>query len=169
MSRTASRSRKKPVELFVSYSHLNAVWLDRLRPLLQFEHCRDKAYHWDDQKMQAGDRWDQEIKAALERMDVFVCLLSTEFLTSGYIRSVELPRALEREMAGEIAIVPIVIYRNVPLKDECPALGHFNPLPAWDKCWRDYQGEPGDYGDAHGLIRAGLSQAVGRIRGVRTP
>lgn len=72
-------------------------------------------------------------------------------------------------MAGEIAIVPIVIYRNVPLKDECPALGHFNPLPAWDKCWRDYQGEPGDYGDAHGLIRAGLSQAVGRIRGVRTP
>ena len=65
MSRTASRSRKKTVELFVSYSHRNAVWLDRLKPLLQFEHCRDSAFHWDDQTMKAGDRWDQAIRGLL--------------------------------------------------------------------------------------------------------
>jgi hypothetical protein len=163
MSRTASRSQKQPVELFVSYSHRNAVWLDRLKPLLQFEHCRDSAYHWDDQKMNAGDRWDKEIKAALEQMDVFVCLVSTEFLTSGYIRSVELPLALKREKRKEIQIVPIVIYPNVRIEEECRELRAFNPLPAWDKCWRDFEGEPGDYGDAHGLIRAGLRQAVGKV------
>jgi hypothetical protein len=138
--------------------------LGRLQPLLQFDDSRDKAYPWDDQKMKAGDRWDNEIKAALERMHVFVCLVTTEFLTSGYIRSVELPRALEREKAKEIEIVPIVIYRNVCLKEECADLDAFNPLPTWGKCWREYEGEPGDYGDAHGLIRAGLRAAIGKAR-----
>jgi hypothetical protein len=156
------------VELFVSFSHLNAVWLDRLRPLLQFEHCQDNAYHWDDRKMKAGDRWDREIRAALERMDVFVCLVSIEFLTSGYIREVELPRALKRASGKEIEIVPIVIYRHVSLEQECRELFAYKPLPAWDKCWRDYQVEPGDYGDAHGLIRAGLLHAIGKIRDFRT-
>jgi TIR domain len=164
MSRTASRSRTKPVELFVSYAHSDAVWLGRLKPLLQFEHCQDEAHHWDDQTMKAGDRWDGKIGAALERMDVFVCLVSTEFLTSRYIRNVELPRALEREKGKEIAIVPIVIYRHVPLEDECRELIDFNPLPAWRKCWRDFEVERGDYGDAHGLIRAGLRDAIGKIR-----
>jgi hypothetical protein len=168
MSRTASRSRRKSVELFVSYSHRDAVWLDRLKPLLQFEHCQDNAYHWDDRKMKAGDRWDKEIKGALERMDVFVCLVSTEFLTSGYIRSVELPRALEREKGKEIQIVPILIYRNVPLEQECRELIDFNPLPVWGKCWRDFEGEHGDYGDAHGLIRAGLRQAIDKTEDLRT-
>lgn len=168
MSRTASRSRKSPVELFVSYSHQNSVWLERLKPLLQFDHCQDNAYHWDDQKMKAGDRWDSAIRAALERMDVFVCLVSMEFLTSGYIRSVEIPRALEREKRNEIKIVPIVIYRNLPLREECRELADFNPLPAWGKSWRDFEGEHGDYGDAHGLIRAGLRRAIGKVSDLRT-
>jgi TIR domain len=167
MSGATPRNRKKPVELFVSYSHFDAVWLGRLQPLLQFDHSRDKAYAWDDQKMRAGDRWDREIKGALERMDVFVCLVSTVFLTSRYIRSVELERALKREKAREIEIVPILIYPNVRLEDECAELEAFNPLPTWRKCWREYEGEPGDYGDAHGLIRAGLRAAIDKamIRG----
>ena len=132
----------------MSYSHRDAVWLDRLKPFLQFEHCEERAYHWDDQQMKAGDRWDKEIRAALERMDVFVCLVSVEFLTSRYIRNVELPLALQREKNKEIQIVPIVIYRNVPLELECPDLKEFNPLPAWGRCWRDFEGDPGDYGDA---------------------
>jgi hypothetical protein len=167
MSRATARPRKKPVELFVSYSHRNAVWLGRLQPLLQFDNSRDQAYAWDDQKMTAGDRWDNEIRAALERMDVFVCLVTTEFLIPGYARDVELSRAFERANDGKIAIVPIVIYPNVRLEEECPDLVDFNPLPAWGKCWRDYKVEENDYGDAHGLIRAGLRQAIGKVRNRR--
>lgn len=165
MSRAPSRSFNKPVELFVSYSHQNTVWLNRLRrPLLQFEHCNENAYHWDDQQMKTGDHWDKGIHEALERMDVFVCLVTLDFLTSRYVRTVELPRALERAKADEIEIVPIVIYPNTPIKRECPELLAFNPLPTWDKCWRDFEGEPGDYGDAHGPIRAGLRHAIEKAK-----
>lgn len=169
MSRTTSRPRKKPVELFVSYSHINAVWLERLRPLLQFDHCVDSAHHWDDQKMKAGDRWDQQIRAALDRMDVFVCLVSMEFLTSRYVREVELPLALKREKREEVTIVPIVIYPNININHECKELAAFNPLPRWGRCWREFEGDPGDYGDAHGLIRAGLHDAIARARSGTAP
>ena len=80
------------------------------------------------------------------------------------IRNVELPRALQREKSNEIKIVPIVIYPDVPIELECRELLDFNPLPTWGRCWREFEGERGDYGDAHGLIRAGLHHAIGKIR-----
>ena len=168
MSRAISRSKKKDVELFVSYSHMDGVWLARLEPMLQFDNCRDKAYVWDDQKMKAGERWDKRIREALERMDVFVCLVTIEFLTSRYIRTVELKRALQREKKDEIEIVPIVVYPNVDLEDECAELIEFNPLPVWGRCWREYESEDGDYRDANGLIRKGLRQAIDKVQAKRS-
>jgi len=160
--RTASRSKSRPVELFVSYSHVNAVWFDRLRPVLKFNRCRDKAYAWNDQEMKAGDRWDKEIRDALERMDVFVCLVSFEFLASGYIQDVELKRAFAREKKSEIEIVPIVLY-PMDLDSDCPRLSAFNPLPSWGKCWLDYERDSGHYQAAHKPIREGLRQAIDKV------
>ena len=161
--RRASQSQSQSVELFVSYSHINAAWFDRLRPVLKFGRCRDKAFAWNDQEMKAGDRWDKEIREALERMDVFVCLVSFEFLGSRYIEDVELKRALAREKKHEIEIVPIVLY-PMDLKEECPKLNAFNPLPSWGKCWLDYETESGHYQTAHKPIREGLRQAIDKVR-----
>ena len=159
MTPRASRSKKKPVELFASYSHVNAIWFDRLRPVLKFDRCRDKAYAWNDQEMKAGDRWDKEIREALERMDVFVALVSFEFLASGYIRDVELKCAFAREKKHEIEIVPIVLY-PMNLKEDCAELNAFNPLPDWGKCWLDYEQDSGHYQAAHKPIREGLRQTI---------
>jgi len=162
MTPRTSRPKTKPVELFVSYSHSDVVWLERLRPLLKFDHCRDKAYVWDDRKMKAGDRWDKEIRKALERMDVFVGLVSYEFLASDYVRTVELKRAFAREKKEEIEIVPIVLYKT-NLARECPELNAFSPLPDWDKCWRDYEKDGGHHQDAHMVIRDGLWDAIDKV------
>jgi hypothetical protein len=143
-SRTSS-SKSKSVELFVSYSHNNAAWFDRLRPVLKFDRCKDKDFAWNNQEMKAGDRWDKEIRKALERMDVFVCLISFEFLASGYIKDVELKRALARAKKEGVEIVPIVIYPDIDLAEECATLNDFNPLPAWGKCWRDYEKDGGHF------------------------
>lgn len=169
MSQLLTPPQARPVEMFVSYSHTDSAWLGRLQPLLQFRNCQNEAYAWDDQQIQAGDRWRQRISDSLERMDIFVCLVSMEFLLSDYVRTFELPRAIEREQAGEIDIVPIVIYPHVPVEEECPELHRFNPLPQWGKCWREFESEPGDYGDAHGLIRSGLRQSVERAQQRRNP
>ncbi len=160
--RRASQSKTKTVEMFVSYSHINETWFDRLRPVLKFNRCRDKSIAWNDQEMKAGDRWDKEIQEALERMDIFVCLVSFEFLASEYIKNVELKRALAREKKNEIEIVPIVLY-PMNLEEDCPQLNEFNPLPSWGKCWLDYEQESGHYQMAHKPIREGLRQAIDKV------
>ncbi len=164
MARRRVRPRKTDVELFVSYAHEDHAWLGRMQPLMEIEETHVKTRPWTDQQIQAGDRWDREIRAALDRMDVFVCLISMDFLLSRYVREVELPKAIERENAGEIEIVPILIYPNIDLTAECDALTEFRWLPEPGKCWRDFQRVDGDERDAHGLIRRGLRQAIEKVR-----
>ena len=167
MKRRTSRSKTKPVELFVSYSHVNAAWFAKLRPLLKFRTPTNEAHAWHDQELKAGDRWDKEIRDALAVMDVFVCLVSYEFLASNYIMDIELKQALKRAKKKEVEIVPILLY-EVNLQKEYPELHEFNPLPAWNKCWRDYEKDGGHYQDAHKPIRDGLRQAIDKVRARRS-
>ena len=150
----------RPVEMFVSYSHSDYAWLERLRAVLKFNHADDHAHAWNDQQMKIGDKWDKEIKSKLETMEIFVCLVTFDFLTSDYVREVEIPRAEDRHKNGEIEIVPIVIYEEIDLKAECPVLHEVNHLPEWGKCWRDFEKDGGDYKDALGLIRRGLRESI---------
>ena len=167
MKRRPSRSKRKPVELFVSYSHKNSAWFAKLRPLLKFRMPMNEAHAWHDQELKAGDRWDKEIREALERMDVFVCLVSYEFLDSDYIMDIELKQALKRAKKKQVEIVPILLY-EVNLEQDCPELKVFNPLPAWGKCWRDYEKGGGHYQDAHKPIRDGLREAIEKVRDGRS-
>jgi hypothetical protein len=163
--RPPARGATGPVEIFVSYSHQNAGWFSKLRPLLKFRTpSANVAHAWHDQQLQAGDRWDSEIRAALKVMHVFVCLVSYEFLDSNYIMDVEVHTALAREKRGEVEIVPVLLY-DVNLQDDYPDLHAFNPLPAWGKCWHSYELNGGHYQDAHKLIRDGLRQAMQKVRG----
>lgn len=166
MPRRTSPSTPKtaPVELFVSYSHENSAWFSKLRPLLKFRNPGANVAHvWHDQQLEAGHRWHDEIQAALKEMHIFVCLVSYEFLASDYIMNVELKEALRREKKNEVAIVPILLY-PVNQDNDCPELKPFNPLPAWGKCWRDFETDGGQHQDAHKLIRDGLWAAINRVR-----
>jgi hypothetical protein len=96
-------------------------------------------------------------------MDVFVCLVSYEFLDSDFIMNIEVPKALAREQKGEVVIVPILLY-DVNLEVEYPDLSAFNPLPASRKCWRDFEHNGGHYQDAHKPIRDGLHQAIEKVK-----
>ena len=163
-SRSGKKTKNRPVEFFVSYSHRDATWFARLRPLLRFRTPSvNIANIWHDQELKVGDNWNNEIKAALKRMDVFVCLMSYDFLDSEYIMDVELTQAMVREKKGEVEIVPILLY-DVNLEKDCPEVHVFNPLPAWGKCWSDYEKDGGYYQDAHKSIRDGLRQAIEKVR-----
>ena len=71
--RPAGRVAADTVEIFVSYSHQNAAWFAKLRPLLKFRTPSANVAHvWHDQQLRAGDRWDNEIRSALKVMDIFV-------------------------------------------------------------------------------------------------
>ena len=156
----------RPVRLFVSYSHENAAWCKRLMPVLRVKANVDALQPWHDTELKAGDRWDQEIKGELERMDIFLCLVSYQFLASAYIQEVEIPRAKARHANGEIEVVPVLLY-PMDLKIDCKFLYDLNPLPEWGKCWRDYERNGEDWNDALFYIGNGLKQAIEKVRARR--
>ena len=151
------------VRLFVSYSHENSTWSKRLAPVLKVKAKVASLRPWHDSELTAGCLWDDEIRAELGRMDIFLCLVSVQFLASDYIQSVELPEAVRRQEAGEIEIVPLLLY-PMDLDNDCPVLKKFNPLPAFGKSWREYEQDDGDWNDALYPIGQGLKQAIDKVR-----
>jgi hypothetical protein len=57
---------------------------------------------WDDSMIRPGERWREQIHAALRRAKVAVLLVSPEFLDSEFIRTVELPSLLNKSGAGVV-------------------------------------------------------------------
>jgi hypothetical protein len=122
----------------------------------------DPLQPWHDTELKVGDRWDKEIRDELERMDIFLCLVSYQFLASDYIRDVELRRAQERHETGDIEIVPVAVYQ-MDLEHDCEFLHRLNPLPAWGRCWRDFERD-GDWNDALYPIGNGIKQAIEKVQ-----
>ncbi|WP_239375689.1 TIR domain-containing protein [Frankia sp. Cj5] len=96
-------------QVFVSYSHRDGAWLERLdthlRPLI-----RDGMLDlWDDRRIQAGDRWLTEITQALERAKIAILLVSANFLASDFINHKEVPKLLAAADAGGCRIIPVII------------------------------------------------------------
>jgi TIR domain len=150
--------KRRPIRIFVSYSHQDYRWFKRLQPLLIFDgHPTLLAYAWHDNELKAGDRWDDEIRGELAQMEVFVCLLSNHFTSSRYISDVEKPTALEREKERKTVIVPVLV---TPMDDRDVAeFKRFNPLPAYGKSWLSYRNSM----LAHKPIRTGLLDVIEKL------
>ena len=95
--------------VFISYSHKDEVWKDRLVThlgVLQQEGLLDL---WDDRRIGAGGNWYQKIEEAIARASVAVLLVSADFLTSNFILSKEIPSLLERRDKEGLRIYPVII------------------------------------------------------------
>jgi len=95
--------------VFISYSHADRKWLERLqvhlRPLI-----RDSiADIWDDTRIKPGDSWQLEIRKALESASVAVLLISADFLASEFIQSEELPALLKAGAERGPLILQVIV------------------------------------------------------------
>ena len=104
--------------IFISYSHTDEAWKDRLAThlgVLQHEGLLDP---WDDRRIGAGADWRQEIQQAIEQARVAILLVSADFLTSQFIVEQEAPRFLERRQREGLHIVPVLVrpcpWQHVP-------------------------------------------------------
>jgi len=157
---TRSMSGRAQVNLFVSYSHKDAVWMDRLMPLLKFPGAPVSC--WSDKEIRPGLRWDNEIKEALSRMDVFIPLISVNFAVSEYISEVESTIARHRHKKDEIEVVPVLLHD--PGKDECVWLMKLQRVPPGEKSWAEVFHEFQEFDMALTPIREGIKSVVERAR-----
>ena len=83
----------KPV--FISYSHKDAVWLDKLKQFLGPLEEQGLIRVWDDTEIRPGAEWLAEIRKAIGSARVAVFLVTQDFLNSPFIKNQELPALIE--------------------------------------------------------------------------
>lgn len=85
----------EPKLLFISYSHDDQEWLDKLKIYLKALERQGILKTWDDSQIQAGDIWRDKIEEALAAAGAALLLVSQNFLASDFIRDHELYQLLE--------------------------------------------------------------------------
>lgn len=97
------------MHLFISYSHRDRRWVDRLlvhlRPLE-----RDMSIDiWEDSHIKPGAKWRSEVEEALGKAAVAILVVSADFLASDFVMNDEVPVLLgEAEDKGTI-IIPLIV------------------------------------------------------------
>jgi TIR domain len=95
------------MKAFISYAHHDRAILARLHTHLAMLR-RQGLSEWYDREILAGGEIDKKIGEALASSDLFLAIVSPDFLNSSYCYEREMQSALERNREGSLVIVPII-------------------------------------------------------------
>jgi len=100
---------KKKKKAFISYSHQNREYLDRLMVHLKPLSNKGLLDIWVDTEIKTGDQWKTEIEKALEESSISILLVSADFMASDFIVNDELPPLLSKAEVNGTKILPVII------------------------------------------------------------
>ena len=124
------------MKAFISYSHTDEQRRKRLGTHLAVLGREGRIEEWFDRKILAGSPVDAEIDERLEWCELFLPLVSPDFLASDYCYEREMSIALERHSANDARVVPIIIepcdWRHTPLGELKAVPRDGKPVALWD-------------------------------------
>ena len=98
-----------PVKVFVSYAREDSKHRKSLRSALAVLEMTNLVEIWSDRAIAPGEDWDEKIDEKIRSSDLVIFLLSSDFMSSGYIMGKEYRVATERKDNDNVKIVPVFV------------------------------------------------------------
>lgn len=106
------------MKAFLSYSHNDRLMLEKLHTHLTQIRREGLLTTWTDHEISAGSRLDDKISSNLQNSQLFIALLSPDYIASRYCYEKEFFTAKEMEKAGKLTIIPVIVepcdWQNTP-------------------------------------------------------
>lgn len=93
--------------IFISYSHKDVQWKDRLVFHLRVLEEPGVCQLWHDRDITLGQDWYPDIERAINQAHLAVLLITNDFLDSKFIAKEEIPRFLKRRKTNDLIVVPL--------------------------------------------------------------
>ena len=101
--------QEKKVKVFLSYSHEDEKFKEKLDQHLAPLKRNGKITTWNDGKLLPGSELDAEIKEQLRQADIIILMISSSFFNSDYCWETEMSEAIKRAKNGECRIIPVIV------------------------------------------------------------
>jgi len=95
--------------VFFCYSHQDETLRNELEVHLKLLQRQGVISTWHDRKILPGTEWDKEIDDHLKSARIILLLVSADLIASDYCWDIEIKRALERHLAGEATVIPVLL------------------------------------------------------------
>lgn len=105
----SSHVGEKPTRVFCSYSHADAALRQKLEKHLKLLQRQKIIDDWHSRDVAAGEEWAPDLLMRLDRADIVLLLISSDFLASDHCWGVEMERALGRHRAGTAHVIPVIL------------------------------------------------------------
>ena len=110
-----------PVILFIAYAAKDEAYREALETHLAPLTRGGIVAAWHFRRLIPGQAWDEEIHQQLDNCDIFIPLVSSDFIASDYAYTVEFERAKQLRSEGKIEILPVIVraclWTETPLEE----------------------------------------------------
>lgn len=121
---------------FISYSHADQTHLTNLEKHLAQVKRDGLLDLWTDHAIEAGGSLDAEITKALNSSDLFIALISPDYINSGYCYENEFQFAQQLHKEGKLKIVPVIVepcdWLSTPFSDLKAIPKDGKPISTWN-------------------------------------
>lgn len=95
--------------VFFSYTHADEGMRDQIEKQLSTLKRQGVIETWHDRHIRAGEEFAQAIDAHINQDQIILLLVSPDFIASDYCYEIEMQRAMERHLAGEATVIPVIL------------------------------------------------------------
>jgi DNA-binding transcriptional ArsR family regulator len=129
------KDKLTPVKIFISYSHNDREMKNRLISNLSPFVRTELICIWHDEDIFAGTIRQEQIRSSLEEANIILCLTSPDFVSSEYLYTYEITKAIEKMKEGKIFVIPVFLrpcyLDSLPLSSLQGLPKNMQPISTW--------------------------------------